>query len=558
MRKLVLPAVLLGLVAVAAAITYGFTDVEPAAPTFRVATAERGDVEAAVSASGTVTPVVTVQVGSQISGQIRTLTADFNSEVKQGQVIARLDPETFETKVAQAAADLEVARASVLVQEASLERGRADLEAARQTSASLRAQSQKSAVAAEDAEREYLRRRELFQSGTSARSDLDKAKAAFDTAAAQARSSVAQDLSQQATIRSVEAQLKIGEAQLLNARAQANQREAALRQAQIDLDRTIIRSPIDGVVVLRNVDAGQTVAASLQAPILFLIAEDLKRMQVEVSVDEADVGRVRQGLSVTFTVDAYPGRTFEGEVRQVRIAPKPPQSLAGSTVAVATPTQNVVSYIAIVSAENTDMALFPGMTANARIITERRTGVLRVPNSALRFRPPAASGGAQAAPPANLWAGPNAEQQAQALKQRLVRTLDLKPEQQSRLDGIIAEMQSQLAALQGLPDAERRRKSDQVRADNRQRIMAILDDGQKARYAAQGPDGRGGASGQVHVRDDTGRPQPVPVRLGITDGSYTEIIEGGISEGDMLLTGITARAGGSSPTGALRSSLLGR
>ncbi len=559
MRKLLLPLALLGAVAIAAVAGVVMPQGEPAGPSFRTAAVERGDVEAAVSASGTVTPVVTVQVGSQISGQIRTLSADFNTEVKRGQVIARLDPETFETKVTQAAADLEVAKAGVAVQEATLERARADLDAARQTAASLRAQREKAAVAAEDAEREYKRRRELFQSGTSARSDLDRTKAAFDGATAQARSAVAQELAQQATIRSGEAQLRIGEAQLANARAQANQREAALKQAQIDLDRTVIRSPIDGVVVLRNVDAGQTVAASLQAPILFLIAEDLRRMQVEVSVDEADVGRIRQGLPVTFTVDAYPGRSFEGTVRQVRIAPRPPQAPGGASIVAAAPVQNVVSYIAIVSAENADMALYPGMTANTRIITERRSGVLRVPNSALRFRPPASATGSQAATPANPWASPNAEQQAEALKQRLIRTLDLAPAQQTRLDAIIADMQTQLAALQGLPDAERRRRSDQVRAENRERIRAILDDEQKARYAAQTVDARSGlAPGQVHMRDAIGQPLAIPVRLGISDGSYTEIADGAIAEGDLVLTGVTPRRSGSGTGGTLRSSLLGR
>ncbi len=561
MRKLILPLALLALIGIAlAAGAFVILRSEPAAPAFRLASVERGDVEAAVAASGTVTPVVTVQVGSQISGQIRSIEADFNTLVKKGQVIARLDPEIFETKVAQAGADLDVARASVAVQEATLERSRADLDAARQIAASLKAQSQKSVVVVEDAEREYRRRLELFQSGTSARSDMDKAKAAFDTGAAQSRSSLAQELAQQANIRSVEAQLKIGEAQLANARAQAAQRAAALRQAQIDLDRTIIRSPIDGVVVLRNVDAGQTVAASLQAPILFLIAEDLKRMQIEVSVDEADVGRVRKDLPVSFTIDAYPGRSFQGQVRQVRIAPKPLQGLLGSTVGAQSNTQNVVSYVVIVSTENTDLALFPGMTANARIITERRTGVLKVPNSALRFRPPDAANEQKASTSGNPWARPNAEEQARALKQRLARTLNLKPDQQIRLDEIVADMQTQLAALQGLPEAERRRRSDQVRTDNQARIMAILDGAQKAVYAEQNAGARsGGATGQVHVRDEAGLPRRVLVRLGITDGSHTEIADGALAEGEQVLTGIAARATPErTPANALRTGLLGR
>ncbi|MCU0841998.1 MAG: efflux RND transporter periplasmic adaptor subunit [Thiobacillaceae bacterium] len=314
-------------------------------PRYRLGKVEQGTLSAAVSASGTLGALVTVQVGSQVSGQIAELQADFNTPVRRGQVIARLDPEAFETRVAQAQADLRAAESAAQVARGNL--------VVRQTEVA------KAKIALDDAARNLARKRTLVAQQFLSPAELDTAQAARDTAAEQ--------------VRLAEADVAVTRAQVGNAEAIVAQRQAALRQAQVELAHTVIRSPVDGTVIQRSVDVGQTVAASLQAPVLFTIAQDLRQMEVNIAVDEADVGRVRVGQKVRFTVDAYPGERFGGEVTQIRKAPQ--------TV------NNVVTYSVMAAAANPDGKLLPGMTANARILTEERDGVLKVPNEALRFRP---------------------------------------------------------------------------------------------------------------------------------------------------------------------------
>ena len=318
------------------------------APQYRLAKVERGPLTAVVVASGTLNAVTTVQVGSQISGQIKEIHVDFNSPVKEGQVIARIDPATFELRVGQARADLEAARSAVEVARSSLAGQQAELARVR--------------VNLAEAGRDYERKQALVQKNYLSGAELDKARTVLEATREQ--------------LKAVAAQIRIGEAQVKSALAAVRQRESLLRQAEVDLERTIIRAPVDGTVILRNVDAGQTVAASLQAPVLFTIARDLRDMQVEAAIDEADVGRLRPGQPATFTVDAFPRRSFSGAIVQIRKSP----------VTV----QNVVSYTVVISARNPDLALLPGMTANVRIVVDGRENVLTVPNAALRFRPPGA------------------------------------------------------------------------------------------------------------------------------------------------------------------------
>ncbi len=367
---------IVAIVVLAGAITGGYlyTQGVGARPAFRTAAVARGPLTSAVSATGTLNAVITVQVGSQVSGQIKELHADFNSQVKKDQVIARIDPDTFEAKVNQTKAQVDAARASVLNQQALVEKTRADLENTRAAFAAARAQTAKSQVAVVDTNRTLGRNRDLRQRGLIAQADEDTAQATYDSAVAQLEASKAQEQAQVSTVRAAEAQLRVAEAMLQNAVAQVAQNEAAQRQAQVDLDHTYIRAPVDGVVVGRTVDVGQTVAASLQAPTLFTIAQDLRNMQVDTNVDEADVGRVKVGQVTSFTVDSFPARTFTGEVVQIRKAPLV--------------VQNVVTYDVVVSAKNPDQRLLPGMTANVRIVIDQKEGVLQVPNAALRFRPP--------------------------------------------------------------------------------------------------------------------------------------------------------------------------
>src|SRR5262249_265012 len=225
-----------------------------------------------------------------------------------------------------------------------------------------------------DGKRNVGRQQELRTKELIAQSDLDAAQVQFDSAVAQYDANVAQEHAQAASVTSAEAQLKVAQAMLENAKAQVAQNQAHLRQSEINLEHTVIIAPVDGVVVSRTVDVGQTVAASLQAPTLFTIAQDLTKMQVDTNVAEADVGRVKVGQPATFTVDAFPGRTFHGEVVQIRKA--------------AQVVQNVVTYDVVISAPNNDQVLLPTMTANVRIVTDQKDSVLKVPNAALRFRPP--------------------------------------------------------------------------------------------------------------------------------------------------------------------------
>jgi len=319
-------------------------------PQYRLAKVERGALSAAVSASGTLSALITVQVGSQVSGLIKEIKADFNSAVKQGQVIARLDPETFESRVAQAEADLKAAESAT--------------EVARGNLAVRQAEVNKAQIALDEALRNLERKRSLIAQGFLSAAELDSAQSAADTAREQ--------------LRLARADAGVAAAQVANTQAQAGQRRAALNQARIELDRTVIRSPVDGVVISRNVDVGQTVAASFQAPVLFTIARDLRRMEVNVAVDEADVGRVQTGQNMRFTVDAFPGERFMAQVTQIRKAPQT--------------SNNVVTYSVMATLDNPDLKLLPGMTASARILTEERKDVLRLPNEALRFRPVQADG----------------------------------------------------------------------------------------------------------------------------------------------------------------------
>src|SRR5438874_9110795 len=291
----------------------------------------RGDIVDTVGASGTLQAVTTVQVGSQVSGNIAYLGADFNSIVKKGQVIARLDPSLFDAQLQQAKANLSQAQANLVKAQSDLERAK---------------------VMLTDAQQKYTRSKELAAKSLLPQSDLDAAKIAVDSA--------------QASLASQEATVK-------QAQAQVSQSQASVNQNQVNLDHTVIEAPIDGIVTQRSVDVGQTVAASMQAPTLFIIAADLMKMQVNANIDEADVGRIRPGQTVTFHVDAYPAEEFQGTVAQIRLNP----------VVVS----NVTTYGTIIDVPNVDLKLKPGMTANLKVQIAKRADVLRVPNAALRFRP---------------------------------------------------------------------------------------------------------------------------------------------------------------------------
>ena len=318
MRKSLLIALVLIIIGGAGYAYYAYTK-KPQPPTITTAKITRGDIAETVGATGQLQAVTTVQVGTQVSGTVSQLNADFNSLVHKGQVIARLDPSLFQTQIEQG--------------RANLIRAQADLDRLR--------------VALDDAQTKLRRAQELAQKQLIAQADLEAAQVA---------------------VRSADAQLKSQEAAVTQSRA-------SLQQAQVNLDHTIITAPIDGLVISRNVDVGQTVAASMSAPTLFVLAADLTKMQVIASLDESDVGRIRPGQPVIFRVDAYPNQQFHGSVTQVRLQPQ--------TI------QNVVTYSTVIDVPNPDLRLKPGMTANVNIEIAQRADVLRIPNAALRFRPTA-------------------------------------------------------------------------------------------------------------------------------------------------------------------------
>jgi len=530
-----------------AAGALGFrSDGQGPAPSFRTAKVDRGDITAAVAASGTLAAVVTVQVGSQLSGQVSELMVDFNSEVKAGQLIARLDPQTFFAKVQQSEAELAVAKAAVITQKATVERMRAEAENARAMLAANESQIRRAESQASDAEREKARKTSVQGRNVFTQRDIDQATSSADQADAALRTTRSQKDAQRAMVLSSEAQLRAAEAGVENAIAQVKQREAALRQAVIDLDRTQIRAPIDGTVILRNIDIGQTVAASLQAPILFQIAQDLREMQVLANVDEADIGRVAIGQKVSFTVDAFPARNFAGEVVQIRKAPQV--------------VNNVVSYVVVISAVNQDLKLLPGMTANVRIVADERKNVLRVPNAALRFRPPgvaAESGETAAANPSGGAASGEAGGQGrfpspQELADRVAAGLSLSPEQKDQAKRIFEEQRAKIiAARQSGNEEEFAKARAQSRAETQQKIAAILNPEQRTAYArliarTQATDSR---PGRVWVVGAGGKPEAVQLTVGSGDAQTTEVLTGDLKLGQEVIIGQVAPPKAGTPAG---------
>ncbi len=408
---------------------------DDAAVKYRTALVEQGALQAAVAAAGTVRPVVQVSVGSQVSGQIKELLADFNTEVRQGQLIARIDPQSFEYAVRQASADVDAARAQVLQAQAGVAAAQAAVSRAR--------------LDADNAQRDLVRRQELLDKQFISQNEFEAVRNTAGTLAEQ--------------LKVAQAQFEVSRANASSAQAAVRQREASLAQAQVNLQRTAIRSPVDGVVIKRSVDVGQTVAASLQAPELFILARNLSDMQVEVAIDEADIGRVRIEQPVGFTVDAFPGRNYDGRVAAVRKS--------------ATVTNNVVTYTVVVAFSNSGAQLLPGMTANVRIVTETRDNVVKLPNAALRVRlagvaePAAAASAPRAAPP----------------------------------DAPAANGAEPASA----PPAARREPG-------------------------------GGGRGRVYVLGDDGQPRAVAVRLGIGDGSMTELLGGALTPGQAVIVGSVA------------------
>ncbi|MBI2150229.1 MAG: HlyD family secretion protein, partial [Acidobacteria bacterium] len=448
------------------------------------ASVETGPLRNVVNATGVVQTVVTVQVGSQVSGQVEELYADYNSVVKRGQLLAKLDPRNFQAQVENSTANVVAAQARVRsgeaeqkTQAANLLSSKANLEAARVT-------RDNTAIL-------FERASELSKSGVASKNDYDNAKANADSAQAKYEQA-------QAAVAQVEAQSSVTAAQLEQVKAQLQQAQADFNRSQLNLEYCSIYSPVDGVVISRNVDVGQTIAASMQAPTLFTIANDLTRMQVNANVDEADIGSISDQAGVRFTVDAYPNDVFRGRISEIRLNPQ--------TI------QNVVTYNVIIGIENPEIKLKPGMTANITITIDQRDSALKVANAALRYTPPGMKreelGGQRGAfaPPVPPPAAP-----------RTAEDRDSAP--------------VQLAPGQKWNPSEKIRTAPPRRTVNRPALVYVLNAEQK--------------------------PEPRKIMVGITDGSATEVVAGELKEGESAIIGDSTQSASAPQPNAPLPPLLG-
>ena len=496
-KKSIVPSLLLGIAVVAilggGAWWWTARKGEAADSAYRTATIERGDIRVAISATGTLSAISTVTVGSQISGQVTDVLVDYNSEVKKGEVLARIDPSTYEAQIEQGNAQIANAQASLKQAQATLA----------------------------NAELDYTRKADLGRHKLVAQSDVDLARAARDQARAQVNA----------------------------AQAQIRQQTASTQTTRVNLDRTVIRSPVDGVVLTRTIEPGQTVAASLQAPELFTIAEDLSKMKIELAVDEADIGQVKVGQAVSFTVDAFADRQFRGQVQQVRLS--------------ATTTSNVVTYPVVVSVDNSDGTLLPGLTVNAEIEVSKRDDILKVSNAALRYKPTGEAATATAAAQAPQ-GGQNRGGGIGDDLARVAGSLQLKPDQQAAFDAALTALRERQAARMAQaqqrgasmfggaprPGGNAGGGSGAMQAQMRQRMAermqqdfapfrATLDDTQKQRWDAELRALLGAKRAPIYTLVD-GKPEMVQVRIGASDGTSTEV-SGAVKEGDVVVVGERAK-----------------
>ncbi len=508
----------IAIVAMAAVVAVGFAfrGSQTNAAQFMTTRVDRGNLRNTVTATGTLQAVTTVLVGSQASGTISALTVDFNSRVKKGQVIAQLDPSEAQAQVVSARANLNQARASLAQARAGVAQSRAGVGNAQAQTVAAKSTVQNQAAGVSSARANlavmkaqsddalaFLRQQEsLLKAGVVAQREYDIANTSYKSAQARQEQAAAQlnqaMLSEQSAAQAgmaqshsqeqqSQAQVQQSQAQVQAAEAQVQQAQAALQLAEISLQQTTITSPIDGVVVSRDVDVGQTVAASLSAPTLFTIANDLTQMQVIANIDQADIGLVEQAKSVQFTVDAFPGDSFTGNIQQIRLNP--------------VNTQNVVTYNVAIEVSNPEEKLKPGMTTNLTFTIDERKNVLKVPNAALRFTPQDANGER---------AGGGQRQRANA-------------DGQNRQRGSRSSSQGQEAADAGGSAAEQNTaQSGGQRASN---------------FAPPSAPVLPGQTRIVWVMGQDGKPARRRITVGLSDGVGTEVVSGDLQEGEMVITG---------------------
>lgn len=522
---------MVGLVAIVAIVAFFVMRPKGGVEPFRTQAVSRGAITKSVSSSGTLQALITVDVGSQISGQLKQVHVDFDDRVNAGQVLAEIDPQT---------------------QQSRLESARAELLASTQSVNSAEANLAQTVANSKVTEADYNRTKALFDQGIVAKQALEKAEAQLESA---------------------RAQIQVSQASVKSARARLTQSQASVKSNEIDLGRTVITSPITGVVVDRKVDVGSTVAASLNAPVLFKIAQDLSKLELKILVDEADIGQVQVGQQVNFTVDAFPSDRFTGVIKQVR---KQPETA-----------QNVVAYVVIAEAENPGEKLLPGMTANAEITLERHTNVLRVPTAALRWQPtdpnaqPAAGGppgagrggfpggGGFGGPPGGFGGGRGGfpgggggggrggggggggrggnpmtiYDQLDLTDQQLVKFNALMDDSRKAISEVQAKMQKEMARSGNVDRQVFQREMQEAQRKMREEMDKILTPAQKAReQQIQSGQMRSPLQrGQVYVLRD-GKPFRIGVGVGVTDGTNTQVVSNSFKQGDVVIVSGGGRA----------------
>ena len=513
----VLVVVVVVVVAAVLVLLWRFDQGEASKQEYKFAALQRGSLQAIVSSTGTINPLNTVKVGSQVSGKVMEINADYNSEVKKGDVIARIDPAIYAALAAQAGALLLRAQSQLIENDK-------DIEAARAGVTSAEAGISSAQATLHEAELRYNRLQALVGKDTVAQSENDKARAQFENAVAAVKVA-------QAKLEAARVQLSRVTVQKKGIQALVDERDAAREMAEVNLKYCAIASPIDGVVIQRSVDVGQTVAATLQSPVLFTIAEDLAKMQLEVDVSESDVGQIAADQKVDFTVDAFPDRKFKATVRQVRNYP--------------TSISNVVTYKVIADVNNDDLLLRPGMTANVSIIVAQETDALKVPNAALRFKPLGEIQEAAPQPQNRL------DQPAKETEQykELVERLKLDRDQAKALEALIAaanaKLKSALGAMQDRSEGKMIFRTYMQQMDSG--IKEFLKPEQKKPYAKYVREKmkawserrkNNGKPGTVYVIDEESKPKEVKVVIGITNETETQLLEGPLKEGDNVITGL--------------------
>ena len=522
---------LLGLALLLSGAVFVFDGDSVPAEKFQTAKIERGSITKSVSASGRLNPVVSVEVGSEISGQVSELLVDFNSEVKSGQVIARIDPERFEAEVLKSTAEVSVAKAVVATKRAAVDQALANLANAKAVLTALKADVEKSGVFRNDLKLDYDRKTKLLERGVVAVSQVDKSKAAWASSVAQEKASKAQVLAQQSAVAARDAQLSMARAEVKQARASVEQKKATLNITKVELKNTYIKSPVDGVVIGKDIDIGQTVAASFQAPTLFTIARDLRKMQVETSIDEADIGQITSGQIASFTVDSFPSRTFIGTVNQVR---KKSQEI-----------QNVITYTVVIDTNNNDLRLLPGMTANVEIKVSDRKDILKIPGAALRFTPSGADNPEIVSPgkggqSMGRSGGGNRRAKAQARLNRLAKQLTLTEQQKDQVRDLNRKIGQRIRAMRssGGGGSGFREIIQKMRRQNSDKIMEYLTPEQQKKYRAIIAESRANtiSPGRVWVLEGS-KPKLINVMIGVGDGKFYELNQGELVEGREVLVG---------------------